>query len=47
VADAFLIVGIVMLMYHAWRMPDPSKQIAPDAPTDSDADSGSAQAKTE
>jgi signal peptidase II len=47
VADAFLIVGIVMLMYHAWRMPDPSKQIAPDAPTDSDADSGSAHAKTE
>lgn len=47
VADAFLIVGIVMLMYHAWRMPDPSKQIAPDAPTDSDTKSGSAHAKSE
>ncbi len=22
IADAFLIVGILMLMYHAWRMPD-------------------------
>ncbi len=24
VADAFLIIGIMMLMYHAWRMPEPS-----------------------
>lgn len=47
VADAFLIVGIMMLMYHAWRMPDPSKQSAPDARTDSDAESGSTHAKTE
>lgn len=47
VADAFLIVGIVMLMYHAWRMPDPSKQSAPDAPADSDTESGSTQTKTQ
>lgn len=26
VADAFLIIGIVMLMYHAWRMPDPQDE---------------------
>ncbi len=26
VADAFLILGIVMLMFHAWRMPDGAKQ---------------------
>jgi signal peptidase II len=25
VADAFLIVGIFMLMFHAWRMPDPAQ----------------------
>jgi signal peptidase II len=25
VADAFLIVGIMMLMYHAWRMPEPTE----------------------
>ena len=26
VADAFLIIGILMLMYHAWRMPDPQQE---------------------
>lgn len=25
VADAFLIVGILLLMYHAWTMPEPEK----------------------
>ncbi len=24
VADAFLIAGIIMLMYHAWRLPEPT-----------------------
>ena len=26
VADAFLIIGIIMLMFHAWRMPDETQQ---------------------
>lgn len=26
VADAFLIIGILFLMYHAWRMPEPSEE---------------------
>ncbi|MCR9074551.1 MAG: signal peptidase II [bacterium] len=28
VADAFLIFGILMLMYHAWRMPEPGVEDA-------------------
>ncbi|MGV6814537.1 MAG: signal peptidase II [Phycisphaerales bacterium] len=30
VADAFLIVGIIMLMYHSWRLPDPSQHAQQD-----------------
>lgn len=26
VADAFLIIGILFLMYHAWRMPEPGEE---------------------
>lgn len=28
IADAFLIVGIGMLMLHAWRMPDPAEPVS-------------------
>ncbi len=38
VADAFLIVGIVMLMYHAWRLPDPTKETADQDPDRPDAE---------
>jgi len=31
VADAFLIVGIIMLMFHAWRMPDEKQHQEDDA----------------
>ena len=27
IADAFLIIGIVMLMFHAWRMPDAHAEV--------------------
>ncbi|MBL4697362.1 MAG: signal peptidase II [Phycisphaerales bacterium] len=39
IADAFLIVGIIMLMIHAWRMPNESQEVETDqnesAPTTS------------
>ena len=40
VADAFLIVGIVMLMYHAWKIPDPNQtQDEPAAGMNSESES--------
>jgi signal peptidase II len=44
VADAFLIVGIVMLMFHAWRMP--SEQAFEDSSSEADTESSKMEPPT-